>query len=332
MGNSNSSGKETYSSNQELIEINKLAQQYLTLLFKDDNLAIRDYHESKEEFMFRARPSVYLFDKLTFEQKKILVSEFYNISQELKYKILNTNDKLKYLQNYEILYKQSGGVSKYLNNSVNLNQYNSKLENEKLKLENEKLKLEIKIKQLDKTINNPNKTNYEELFVNGDTINSEKQQPNKIKYAELIKICAHKLADWDSNVFGNIPRNLVYKSPVHYKDMLEDILNTLISIDDLLTIINDLYIEIEGVEKNCYNLKTINETQLLENLNQIFCKDKYDKNNNIIKITEKFIPTTLGVRGETLRHGPTLWNGVDNYITLIKQRITIFREFYCNLL
>ena len=38
--------------------------------------------------------SLYLFDKLTFEQKKILVSEFYNISQELKYKILNTNDKL----------------------------------------------------------------------------------------------------------------------------------------------------------------------------------------------------------------------------------------------
>ena len=53
MGNSNTSERESYSSTPELIEINKLAQQYLILLFKDDNLAIRDYDESREEFMFR---------------------------------------------------------------------------------------------------------------------------------------------------------------------------------------------------------------------------------------------------------------------------------------
>ena len=99
MFNLNTLERESYSSTQELIEINKLTQQYLTLLFKDDNLAIRDYDESREDFLFRTRPSIYLFDKLTFEQKKILVSEFYNINQELKYKILNTKDKLKYLLN-----------------------------------------------------------------------------------------------------------------------------------------------------------------------------------------------------------------------------------------
>jgi hypothetical protein len=66
-------------------------------------------------------------------------------------------------------------------------------------------------------------------------------------------------------------------------------------------------------------------------LNEIFIKDKYYKNSSIIQITEKFIPQTLGVRGETLRHGPTLWVGVDNYISLIKQRISIFIEFYYNV-
>ncbi len=352
MGNSNTSEKETYSSTQEVIEINKLVQQYLSILFKDDNLAIRDYNESMEEFMFRSRPSIYLFDKLTFEQKKILVNEFYNINQELKYKLLNTKDKLKYLQQYELAYKQCGGVTKYSNNTgLNLNIYNSKLENERLKLENERLKLEnealkldIKIKKSPEVsvINTPLFSNtknnniksteleYEKIFEN-NIFNDIKKQTNKINYHEIIKIYAHKLADWDNNVFGNIPRNLVYKSPVHYKDMLEYIINNKLNIDYLLILICDLYNEIDNLEKKCYQLNIINESELMLMLNEIIIKDKYYKNSNIIQITEKFIPQTLGVRGETLRHGPTLWSGVENYVRIIKQRISIFIEFYHNV-
>ena len=350
MGNSNTSERESYSSTPELIEINKLAQQYLILLFKDDNLAIRDYDESREEFMFRTRPSIYLFDKLTFEQKKILVSEFYNINQELKYKILNTKDKLKYLQHYELSYKQCGGVSKYTNiASVNLNPDYLKLEQEieRLKLENKRLKLknenrqpsEMKYEELfgnEPLFSNaknrnrqPSEMKHEELFSNSKNCN---RQPNKIKYEEIIKLCAHKLAEWDNYICGNIPRTLVYKSPVYYKDMLEYNLNELISINDLLMIINDLYIEIDNVEINCYKLKIINESEAMLMLNEIIIKDKYYKNNKIINITEKFIPNTLGVRGETTRSGAQWWCGVDNYISLIKQRIIIFREFYSNIL
>ena len=350
MGNSNTSERESYSSTQELIEINKLTQQYLTLLFKDDNLAIRDYDESREDFLFRTRPSIYLFDKLTFEQKKILVSEFYNINQELKYKILNTKDKLKYLQHYELSYKQCGGVSKYTNiASVNLNPDYLKLEQEieRLKLENKRLKLknenrqpsEMKYEELfgnEPLFSNaknrnrqPSEMKHEELFSNSKNCN---RQPNKIKYEEIIKLCAHKLAEWDNYICGNIPRTLVYKSPVYYKDMLEDNLNELIIINDLLMIINDLYIEIDNVEINCYKLKIINESEAMLMLNEIIIKDKYYKNNKIINITEKFIPNTLGVRGETTRSGAHWWCGVDNYISLIKQRIIIFREFYSNIL
>lgn len=347
MGNSNTSERESYSSTQELIEINKLAQQYLILLFKDDNLAIRDYDESREDFMFRTRPSIYLFDKLTFEQKKILVSEFYNINQELKYKILNTKDKLKYLQHYELSYKQCGGVSKYSSTvSVNFNPDYLKLEqeNERLKVEIERLKLENKNRQ-------PSEMKYEELFGNDTLFSNAKNcnrqptemkyeelfssgnnQQNKMKYKEIIKLCAHKLADWDNNICGNIPRTLVNKSPVYYKDMLEDNLNELIIINDLLMIINDLYIEIDNVEINCYKLKTINESEAMLMLNEIIIKDKYYKNNKINNITEKFIPNTLGVRGETTRSGAHWWYGVDNYISLIKQRVIIFREFYSNIL
>lgn len=353
MGNSNTSERESYSSTQELIEINKLAQQYLILLFKDDNLAMRDYDESREEFMFRTRPSIYLFDKLTFEQKKILVSEFYNINQELKYKILNTKDKLKYLQHYELSYKQCGGVSKYSSiASVNLNPDYLKLEQE-----NERLKVEIERLKLDKTIKQPKEMKYEELFGNeplfsnatnrnrqptemkheelfghDELFSSGNTQQNKMKYEEIIKLSAYKLADWDNYICGNIPRTLVNKSPVYYKDMLEDNLNELISINDLLMIINDLYIEIDNVEINCYRLKTINESEAMLMLNEIVIKDKYYKNNKINNITEKFIPNTLGVRGETNRNGQTSWYGVDNYISLIKQRIIIFREFYSNIL
>jgi hypothetical protein len=347
MGNSNTSERESYSSTQELIEINKLAQQYLILLFKDDNLAIRDYDESREDFMFRTRPSIYLFDKLTFEQKKILVSEFYNINQELKYKILNTKDKLKYLQHYELSYKQCGGVSKYSSTaSGNFNPDYLKLEqeNERLKVEIERLKLENKNRQ-------PSEMKYEELFGNDPLFSNAKNcnrqpiemkyeelfssgntQQNKMKYKEIIKLCAYKLADWDNYICGNIPRTLVNKSPVYYKDMLEDNLNELISINDLLMIINDLYIEIDNVEINCYKLKTINESEAMLILNEIIIKDKYYKNNKINNITEKFIPNTLGVRGETNRNGQTSWYGVDNYISLIKQRINIFKEFYSNIL
>jgi hypothetical protein len=85
MGNSNTSESIIYNT-EELIEINKLAQQCLAKLFKDDYLAVRNYDESKEDFMFRTRPSMYLFDKLKIEQKKILVSEFQNIMTDLKYK------------------------------------------------------------------------------------------------------------------------------------------------------------------------------------------------------------------------------------------------------
>jgi len=351
MGNLNTLERESYSSTQELIEINKLTQQYLTLLFKDDNLAIRDYDESREDFLFRTRPSIYLFDKLTFEQKKILVSEFYNINQELKYKILNTKDKLKYLQHYELSYKQCGGVSKYTNiASVNLNSDYLKLEkeNERLKLENEKLKFknrqpsEMKYEELfgnDPLFSNAKKHNrqptemkHEELFGHDELFSSGNNQQNKMKYKEIIKLCAHKLADWDNNICGNIPRTLVYKSPVYYKDMLEDNLNELIIINDLLMIINDLYIEIDNVEINCYKLKTINESEAMLMLNEIIIKDKYYKNNKINNITEKFIPNTLGVRGETTRSGAHWWYGVDNYISLIKQRVIIFREFYSNIL
>jgi hypothetical protein len=97
-------------------------------------------------------------------------------------------------------------------------------------------------------------------------------------------------------------------------------------------IINDLYIEIDNVEINCYKLKTINESEAMLILNEIIIKDKYYKNNKINNITEKFIPNTLGVRGETNRNGQTSWYGVDNYISLIKQRINIFKEFYSNIL
>ena len=46
------------------------------------------------------------------------------------YKILNTKDKLKYLQHYELSYKQCGGVSKYTSiASVNLNPDYLTLEN-----------------------------------------------------------------------------------------------------------------------------------------------------------------------------------------------------------
>jgi hypothetical protein len=342
MGNSNTSERESYSSTQELIEINKLTQQYLTLLFKDDNLAIRDYDESREDFMFRTRPSIYLFDKLTFEQKKILVSEFYNINQELKYKILNTKDKLKYLQHYELSYKQCGGVSKYTNiASVNLNLDYLKLEQEieRLKVENERLKL-------DKTIKQPKEMKYEELFGNDELFSNAKncnrqpteelfgngkKTPNKKNYHDNIKLCAHKLADWDNNICGNIPRTLVYKSPVYYKDMLEASLNKLDNNLEIMMLINDLYIEFDNVEINCYKLKTINESEAILMLNEIIIKDKYYKNNNINNITEKFIPNTLGVRGETTRSGAHWWCGVDNYISLIKQRIIIFREFYSNI-
>jgi len=342
MGNSNTSERESYSSTQELIEINKLTQQYLTLLFKDDNLAIRDYDESMEEFIFRTRPSIYLFDKLTFEQKKILVSEFYNINQELKYKILNTKDKLKYLQHYELSYKQCGGVSKYTNiASVNLNLDYLKLEQEieRLKVENERLKL-------DKTIKQPKEMKYEELFGNDELFSNAKncnrqpteelfgngkKTPNKKNYHDNIKLCAHKLADWDNNICGNIPRTLVYKSPVYYKDMLEASLNKLDNNLEIMMLINDLYIEFDNVEINCYKLKTINESEAILMLNEIIIKDKYYKNNNINNITEKFIPNTLGVRGETTRSGAHWWCGVDNYISLIKQRIIIFREFYSNI-
>jgi hypothetical protein len=366
MGNSNTSERETHSSNQELIEINKLAQQYLTLLFKDDTLATREYDESKEEFLFRSRPSMYLFDNLTFEQKKILVSEFYNINQELKYKNLNTKDKLKYLQHYLLLYKQCHGVSKYSNGtSLNLNsdflrleKENEKLkvenerlklekENERLKAENERLKLEIKNREPN-TMNyeelfddtepfsnvkkQPNTMNYEELFDDTEPFSNVKKQPTKINYDDIIKITAHKLAEWDNYMCINIPRNIIIKSPVYYKDMLEDNINK--SDDNLLieSIINDLYIEIDNIGINCYTLKNINESQAMLMLNQIFIKDKYYKNNKINNIIANFIPNALGVRGETNRNGHTTWYGLDNYISIIKQRINIFREFYCKII
>ena len=351
MGNLNTLERESYSSTQELIEINKLTQQYLTLLFKDDNLAIRDYDESREDFLFRTRPSIYLFDKLTFEQKKILVSEFYNINQELKYKILNTKDKLKYLQYYELSYKQCGGVSKYTNiASVNLNPDYLKLEkeNERLKLENEKLKFknrqpsEMKYEELfgnDPLFSNaknhnrqPSEIKHEELFGHDELFSSGNTQPNKKNYDDNIKLCAHKLADWDNYICGNIPRTLVYKSPVYYKDMLEASLNKLDNNLEIMMLINNLYIEIDNIEINCYKLKTINESEAMLMLNEIIIKDKYYKNNKINNITEKFIPNTLGVRGETTRSGAHWWYGVDNYISLIKQRVIIFREFYSNIL
>ena len=350
MGNTNTTLRDSYSNTQELIEINKLSQKYLSILFKDDPHATRDFDESRSDFMLRSRPSIYLYDKLTFEQKKILVSEFYNINQELKYKILNTKDKLKYLQHYELSYKQCGGVSKYTNiASVNLNPDYLKLEQEieRLKLENKRLKLknenrqpsEMKYEELfgnEPLFSNaknrnrqPSEMKHEELFSNSKNCN---RQPNKIKYEEIIKLCAHKLAEWDNYICGNIPRTLVYKSPVYYKDLLEDNLNELIIINDLLMIINDLYIEIDNVEINCYKLKIINESEAMLMLNEIIIKDKYYKNNKIINITEKFIPNTLGVRGETTRSGAHWWYGVDNYISLIKQRVIIFREFYSNIL
>ena len=73
MGNTNTTLRESYSNTQELIEINKLSQKYLSILFKDDPHATRDFDESRSDFMLRSRPSIYLYDKLTFEQKKISV-------------------------------------------------------------------------------------------------------------------------------------------------------------------------------------------------------------------------------------------------------------------
>lgn len=363
MGNTNTTLRDSYSNTQELIEINKLSQQYLSILFNDDPHATQDYDESRSDFMLRSRPSMWLYDKLTYEQKKILVSEFYNISKELKNKLLNTNGKLKYLQQYEIAYTDCGGVSKYSSISLNFRPPNTShkfneddkyrysattatavgggrgidVETQQLlrkvsALEAEVLELK-KISSVRCTETQPDTTARMAPYITSVDLN-DKEEVIEQKNVDIIKRFAYKLVDWDNNLCGGMGPNIPFpygcKSSFYYKDMIENAIKG-ISFDkiSLLTTINELYKDIIEIETNCYISKNMNESEALLRLNEVFIK--YSENNHIVNITSRFIPNILGVRGESSRCGHTQWFGVDNYISLIKTRICIFQEFYSNI-
>jgi len=377
MGNTSTTLRESYSNTQELIEINKLSQKYLTILFKDDPHATRDYDESRSDFMFRSRPSMYLYDKLTFEQKKILVSEFYNINKELKNKLLNNVGKLKYLQQYEIAYTDCGGVSQY--SSIRLD-YSPPNTSHKFNDDNkygysagggggggggdrgvdanmqELLRkvsaLEAEVSELKSTSsaqgvgtsggNTNRRATHQPLF--DPTINDNnytiflgkipQEEFTEQKNYDNIKRFTDKLVDWDNNICGGSGAILYgCKSSVHYKDLIEDTIRG-ISFDKntVLTIINELYKDVVDIETDCYISTYTNEAmnEALLRLNEVFIADKYYKNIHIVNITNRFIPSMLGVLTPESRCGRLVF-GVDNYIRLIKTRICIFQEFYSNI-
>jgi hypothetical protein len=377
MGNTSTAVRESYSNTQELIEINKLSQKYLSILFKDDPHATRDYDESRSDFMFRSRPSMYLYDKLTFEQKKILVSEFYNINKELKNKLLNNVGKLKYLQQYEIAYTDCGGVSQYPSISLNYRPSNTSHKfNDDVKygysagfgaaagggggcVNTEMQELLRKVSALEAEVSDlksassaqgvgthmgstTRKATHQPLFdpithddnytiFLGETM---REKSFEQKNYDNIKRFTDKLVDWDNNICGGSGAILYgCKSPVYYKDMIEDTIRG-ISFDkkSLLTIINELYKDVVDIETDCYISKYTNEAmnEALLRLNEVFITDKYYKNIHIVNITNRFIPSMLGVLTPESRCGRLVF-GVDNYIRLIKTRICIFQEFYSNI-
>ena len=355
MGNTNTTLRESYSNTQELIEINKLSQKYLSILFKDDPHATRDFDESRSDFMLRSRPSIYLYDKLTFEQKKILVSEFYNINKELKNKLLNTNDKLKYLQQYEIAYTDCGGVSQYQTIHLNYRPPNTShkfnddkkygyaagggvdTETRELLRKISALEAEVsKLKRISHTQGAGATTRVVPNLTSDDLFCEKKQeQANEQTNDDIIKRFAYKLVDWDGHLCSGVGQNIHFpygcKSPVHYKDMIEDAISVSFDKKLLLTTINELYKDVVDIETNCYISKNMNDSEALLRLNEVFIADKYDKNNHIVNIISRFIPSILGVKGESHRSGGTQWFGVENYISLIKTRICIFQEFYSNI-
>jgi hypothetical protein len=106
--------------------VNSLVTQYLERIFGRRRTS-QDYNpatstETEDAWLRRVDPAKWVEERLSQDQRLLLVQEFPAIASELKDKRLITPDSFgKYLNNYQVAYERSGGTSKYGQNAQLLN-------------------------------------------------------------------------------------------------------------------------------------------------------------------------------------------------------------------
>ena len=103
------------------MELNKLVQKYLRLLVADTMERETEgwTEEERLQFVKRARPSKYIFERMTPQQKRILVQNFPAINAELKnYQFIDADFLLEYLRKYQEAFDNTGGVSRLSRNNI----------------------------------------------------------------------------------------------------------------------------------------------------------------------------------------------------------------------
>ena len=121
-------------------EVNRLVQQYLVGFFVDNPNLEKKFSETDSQYENRKYPSRYVFNNLSQDDKKILLEQYPAIKTELKdVAILTPSYFLNFIKNYKEAIQRSGGVSKFSNNNIALDEIKAILIDIPKKVDLEKL-------------------------------------------------------------------------------------------------------------------------------------------------------------------------------------------------
>lgn len=102
-------------------EVNKLVQSYLVSFFIDNPNLQRNINETDAQYENRKYPSRYVFNKLSQEDKKIILQQYPAIKTQLReVAILTPEYFLNFIRNYKDALQRSGGV-KGFSSSITIN-------------------------------------------------------------------------------------------------------------------------------------------------------------------------------------------------------------------
>lgn len=102
------------------IEVNRLVQSYLSQMFNDNPNLKKNFMETDQQWEQRKYPTRFIFNELSQDDKKLLITQYPAIKSELsQVAVLTPEYFLNFLKNYKVALEKSGGVSKFsANNSI----------------------------------------------------------------------------------------------------------------------------------------------------------------------------------------------------------------------